>query len=54
MILNVGDKAGEYLSEFFLDLAWDTSFVREEASDFTHLERWAEREFVRRLRHLTR
>jgi hypothetical protein len=45
-ILNVGDlKPGEYLTEFFLDMAWDIRLCDKEASAFTHLERWAEREF---------
>ena len=45
-ILNVGDlKPGEYLTEFFLDMAWDIRLCDKEASVFTHLERWAEREF---------
>jgi lysophospholipase L1-like esterase len=45
-ILNVGDlKPGEYLTEFFLDMAWDIHFCEHDSSVFSHLERWAEREF---------
>lgn len=48
-ILNVGDlKPGEYLTEFFLDMAWDIHLCDKEASVFTHLERWAEREFSKK------
>ena len=39
-ILNVGDfKAAEYLSEFFLDLAWNINVVNG-ATVFDHLFRW--------------
>ncbi|MFT3739893.1 MAG: glycosyl hydrolase 115 family protein [Breznakibacter sp.] len=48
-ILNVGDiKPGEYLTEFFLDMAWDIRFCEQngkEQSVFNHLDRWVEREF---------
>ena len=41
-ILNVGDiKPAEYLTEFFLDMAWNINAVNV----FGHLENWAEREF---------
>lgn len=44
-ILNVGDfKVAEYLSEFFLDLAWDIHAVNE-LTVFDHLFRWNERMF---------
>ena len=49
MILNVGDlKPGEYLTEFFLDMAWDIHFCKHDSSVFSHLERWAEVEFGRK------
>jgi hypothetical protein len=42
-ILNVGDiKPAEYLTEFFLDMAWDVKSVEP---GFAHLEKWMEREF---------
>jgi lysophospholipase L1-like esterase len=48
-ILNAGDiKPAEYLTEFFLDMAWNIRFREEnggEQSVFSHLNRWAEREF---------
>lgn len=44
-ILNVGDfKAAEYLSEFFLDLAWNIHVVNE-ATVFNHLLQWNEKIF---------
>ena len=44
-ILNVGDiKPAEYLTEFFLDLAWDITLC-DNASVFVHLHNWAKREF---------
>jgi lysophospholipase L1-like esterase len=43
-ILNVGDiKPAEYLTEFFMDMAWNIHAV--DANVFTHLENWASREF---------
>ncbi|MDR0575060.1 MAG: glycosyl hydrolase 115 family protein [Tannerella sp.] len=45
-ILNVGDlKPAEYLTEFFLDMAWDIRSPRKKQSVFDHLACWAEREF---------
>jgi hypothetical protein len=42
-ILNVGDiKPAEYLTEYFLDLAWDIDAV---GNDFGHLQRFMHREF---------
>lgn len=42
-ILNVGDiKPAEYLTEYFLDLAWDINAV---GNDFGHLQRFMHREF---------
>ncbi|KAA6300885.1 MAG: hypothetical protein EZS26_002969 [Candidatus Ordinivivax streblomastigis] len=44
-ILNVGDiKPAEYLTEFFLDMAWDIHLSKEQ-SVFKHLEQWSAREF---------
>jgi hypothetical protein len=43
-ILNAGDiKPAEYLTEFFMDMAWNINAVNDNI--FTHLEKWAEREF---------
>jgi len=42
-ILNVGDiKPAEYLTEYFLDLAWN---IRETGNDFEHLQCFMQREF---------
>lgn len=42
-ILNVGDlKPAEYLTEHFLDMAWDIESARP---GFSHLQGWMEREF---------
>jgi hypothetical protein len=44
-ILNVGDiKPAEYLTEFFMDLAWNIRLC-DTSSVFSHLNQWAEREF---------
>jgi lysophospholipase L1-like esterase len=44
-ILNVGDiKPAEYLTEFFLDMAWNMESMKDGAC-FSHLNGWAEREF---------
>lgn len=44
-IVNVGDiKPGEYLTELFLDMAWDMEALQF-ANLHEHLERWAGREF---------
>jgi len=44
-IANVGDiKPGEYLTEFYLDMAWDIESVSPTTLT-QHLERWAAREF---------
>ncbi len=44
-ILNVGDiKPAEYLTEFFLDMAWDIKMVEKEGVQ-THLTNWLTREF---------
>lgn len=41
-ILNVGDiKPGEYLTEFFLDMAWDINSI-DGNSIFAHQEKWLE------------
>jgi hypothetical protein len=48
-VLNVGDlKPSEYLTEFFMDMAWNIHLLEEKGSEqsvFTHLNRWIEREF---------
>lgn len=42
-ILNVGDlKPAEYLTEYFLDMAWD---IESAQPGFSHLEQWMHREF---------
>lgn len=42
-ILNVGDlKPAEYLTEYFLDMAWDIGSI---GPGFSHLQSWMEREF---------
>ncbi len=42
-IVNVGDlKPAEYLTEYFIDLAWD---IESERPGFMHLKKWMEREF---------
>jgi hypothetical protein len=44
-ILNAGDiKPAEYLTEFFLDMAWNIESVKNDAC-FLHLNKWVEREF---------
>lgn len=44
-ILNVGDiKPAEYLTEFFMDMAWNIESVNSE-NCFSHLDRQIEREF---------
>ena len=44
-ILNVGDiKPAEYLTEFFLDMAWNMESIKDDEC-FSHLNGWAEREF---------
>jgi hypothetical protein len=44
--VNVGDiKPAEYLTEFFLDLAWDIRICENDPSVFQHLNRWIERAF---------
>jgi hypothetical protein len=44
-IVNAGDiKPAEYLTEFFLDMAWNIEAINNE-NVFSHLNRWAEREF---------
>ena len=44
-ILNVGDiKPSEYLTEFFMDMAWNVNDFSKN-NVFFHLEKWAEREF---------
>ena len=44
-ILNVGDfKAAEYLSEFFLDLAWNINVV-DESTVFQHMLGWNKKTF---------
>jgi hypothetical protein len=51
-ILNVGDlKPAEYLTEFFMDMAWNIRFCERdgvEQSVFEHLKGWAAREFGQR------
>ncbi|MDR0766730.1 MAG: glycosyl hydrolase 115 family protein [Odoribacteraceae bacterium] len=48
-MLNVGDiKPAEYLTELFMDLAWDVESVKKEKGLFGHLRTWAEREFGKR------
>jgi hypothetical protein len=43
-ILNTGDiKPAEYLTEFFMDMAWNINTVNDNV--FSHLESWANREF---------
>jgi hypothetical protein len=53
-ILNVGDiKPAEYLTEFFLDMAWNIDILTAAATEspssirnvFSHLENWTERAF---------
>ena len=45
-ILNVGDiKPGEYLTELFLDMAFDADAFAGTASVRAHLERWAAKNF---------
>jgi lysophospholipase L1-like esterase len=49
-ILNVGDiKPAEYLTEFFLDMAWNIDSITNDklriTNVFSHLENWASREF---------
>jgi len=44
-VVNVGDiKPGEYLTEFFLDFAWDIESVNDK-NILQHLKQWAGREF---------
>jgi tetratricopeptide (TPR) repeat protein len=44
-ILNAGDiKPAEYLTELFMDMAWNIEAINSETV-FSHLTRWAEREF---------
>jgi hypothetical protein len=44
-ILNVGDvKPAEYLTEFFMDMAWNIHLC-DNKSVFSHLEAWTAREF---------
>ncbi|MGE4569302.1 MAG: glycosyl hydrolase 115 family protein [Bacteroidales bacterium] len=44
-VLNVGDiKPGEYLTEFFLDMAWDMDSFRPETLK-VHLKKWVEAQF---------
>jgi hypothetical protein len=48
--VNVGDiKPAEYLTEFFLDMAWDVRLCENDPSVFRHLSRWMEREFGREI-----
>ena len=46
-ILNVGDiKPAEYLTELFLDMAWDINGIRPDAAGLdAHLHAWLSREF---------
>ncbi|MDR3341128.1 MAG: glycosyl hydrolase 115 family protein [Candidatus Symbiothrix sp.] len=49
-MLNVGDiKPAEYLTEFFMDLAWNIHLIEDGElrieNVFSHLSRWTEREF---------
>ncbi|MDR1672055.1 MAG: glycosyl hydrolase 115 family protein [Bacteroidales bacterium] len=48
-ILNVGDlKPAEYLTEFFMDMAWNIRFCEQDGAEqsvFEHLKGWAAREF---------
>lgn len=44
-ILNAGDiKPGEYITEFFLDMAWDINAIRHD-NIYRHLKNWLTREF---------
>ncbi|MDR1221663.1 MAG: glycosyl hydrolase 115 family protein [Tannerella sp.] len=44
--MNAGDiKPAEYLTEFFLDLAWNPGLFDHEPSVFVHLYKWLSRDF---------